>query len=164
MINYMKSIIRILIVLMLTLSFQPFANAQSINGFRIGNEYTYSQFVSSFGIPESYCPYGNGDEKSESYYYDGLYLETQHGGVLYCFSIKSSNYVTLTENIPGGVRCGDQFSKVQPLAAHIKIFETENADNDYITTYHVWFGCDDNSYNITVKNGIITGICYIMLD
>ena len=131
------------------------ALAQDINGLKFEKEYTRSQIIKALGTPDK-----NSGEYSLLYgqsYINVEYVPNSTKLYLESFYVDNPRFITMTEEIEGGVKVGDDISKVKKTKCQIK-----EVDPDCIS---YWYYGDWAVWNIHFdEKGKITGIGFTILN
>ena len=131
------------------------ALAQDINGLKFEKEYTRSQIIKALGTPDK-----NSGEYSLLYgqsYINVEYVPNSTKLYLESFYVDNPRFITMTEEIEGGLRVGDDISKVKKTKC--QIIESKP---DYIC---YWYYGDWAEWSIDFdKKGKITGIGFTILN
>ena len=140
---------KILLAISIVMAFAQNIFAQEVNGLKIGEKYTKNQIIAALGQPDeirgtSYI-YGRSSFYFDSY--DNTFVE---------FYVEDQRFITMTKEISGGLRVGDNVSKARQSKCEIKTEEP-----NYICFWHygdwaVWGVGYDN-------NGKITDISFTLL-
>ena len=142
---------RLILTLCIVVGIAASALAQDVNGLEIGEKYTKNQVIAALGKPD----YINGGSYiyGRSYFnfdtYDNTFTE-------FCI-VNDKRFLTMTKEISGGLRVGDNVSKARQSKCEIKTEEP-----NYICFWHygdwaVWGVGYDN-------NGKITNIFFTILS
>ena len=131
------------------------ALAQDINGLKFEKEYTRSQIIKALGTPDK-------NSGEYSLWYGRSYIsirQVPNSTKLYIneFYVDNPQFITMTEEIKGGLRVGDDISKVKKTKCQIK-----ESGPDYIC---YWYYGDWAVWSIDFdKKGKITGIGFTILN
>ena len=127
------------------------ALAQDINGLKVGEKYTRSQIIKALGTPDK-----NSGEFSYRYWPSYINVDPDEH-ILSSFYVEDPRFNTMTEEIEGGVKVGDDISKVKKTKCQIK-----EVDPDCIS---YWYYGDWAVWNIHFdEKGKITGIGFTILN
>lgn len=136
-----------------------FANSQTtVKSISSEKTYTEKQIFSILGTPEKV----NCDKyKSHcAYYYEGAHFFFLDG-CLVEFSIETNKYSVMTDKVSGGIKVGDNISKVKKIK-NIVCQQLEDEKDCYVIGHSQLI--DQPDYLIYVKNDIITKIIFVTLD
>ena len=131
------------------------ALAQDINGLKFEKEYTRNQIIKALGTPDKHS-------KEYTLWYGQSYINVEYvpnSTKLYLesFYVDNPRFITMTEEIEGGVKVGDDISKVKKTKCQIK-----EVDPDCIS---YWYYGDWAVWNIHFdEKGKITGIGFTILN
>lgn len=157
------SIFKISVIILIFVSCHCLCSAQKLNGLEIGKKYTKEQILSELGnAPTRTDTWDSEFGIGYEYYYRKSVFHFEEGGVFYSYSIGNSEYVTMTEFIPEGIRVGDNISKVLGIGKNVTMDYQKYSENgkNYDAWYRVWFNHSDDIYIIFTKNNIITHIWF----
>ena len=86
-----------------------------VEGMVIGQKLSHEEMVSKFGEPEKFIEYPDSDTEACRYEYPGAdFVFTSDYRLMY-FTVRSSEYTTLSKDVEGGLHVGDHLSKVSHL-------------------------------------------------
>ncbi|MBQ0054115.1 MAG: hypothetical protein KBS89_06655 [Bacteroidales bacterium] len=142
---------RVILTLCIVMGIAASALAQDVNGLKVGEKYTKNQIIAALGKPDNIN--GNTYEYGSSYFnFD--YVDNTFTG--FCI-VNDKRFLTMTEEISGGLRIGDNVSKVKQTKCPKKL-EKPN----YISFWHYgdWADWDVEFDN----NGTITYIGFTILS
>ena len=86
-----------------------------VEGMAIGQKLSHEEMVCKFGEPESFREYPDSDNEAYWYEYPGADFVFNYDYRLLYFSVRSSVYTTLAQDVKGGLHVGDHLSKVSHL-------------------------------------------------
>ena len=124
-------------------------------------KYTGKQIRAVLGNPDSYDTQKGIYGETWSYYY---YKEAQFNfsdGQLLGLDIRTNKYPVMTDKVSGGVKVGDNISKVKKIKSLV-CQQLEGEKNCYIIGQSQMI--DQPDYIIYVKNDIITEIIFAIPD
>ena len=127
------------------------ALAQDVNGLKIDEKYTRSQIIKALGTPDS------GSNKF-CYIYGQSYFNFDNlDNTFVEFYVEDSRFLSMTNEVEGGLRIGDDISKVKKTKCQIR-----ESGPDYIC---YWYYGDWAEWSIDFdKKGKITGIGFTILN
>ena len=131
------------------------ALAQDINGLKFEKEYTRSQIIKALGTPDKHS-------KEYTLWYGQSYINVEYvpnSTKLYLesFYVDNPRFITMTEEIEGGVKVGDDISKVKKTKCQIKEVDPDCISYWYYGDWAVW----DIHFD---EKGKITGIGFTILN
>lgn len=86
-----------------------------VEGMVIGQKLSHEEMVCKFGEPESFREYPDSDNEVYRYEYPGADFVFSYDYRLLYFSVRSSVYTTLAQDVKGGLHVGDHLSKASHL-------------------------------------------------
>ena len=86
-----------------------------VEGMAIGQKLSHEEMVRKFGEPESFREYPDSDNEAYWYEYPGADFVFDYDYRLLYFSVRSSVYTTLAQDVKGGLHVGDHLSKASHL-------------------------------------------------
>ena len=86
-----------------------------VEGMAIGQKLSHEEMVSKFGEPEKFIEYPDSDTEAYRYEYPGADFAFTSDYRLMYFTVRSSEYTTLSQDVEGGLHVGDHLSKVSHL-------------------------------------------------
>jgi hypothetical protein len=86
-----------------------------VEGMVIGQKLSHEEMVSKFGEPEKFIEYPDSDTEACRYEYPGADFAFTSDYRLMYFTVRSSEYTTLSQDVEGGLHVGDHLSKVSHL-------------------------------------------------
>lgn len=138
------------------------ANAQTtVKSISNHKKYTEKQIFSILGNPTKIYRQEGDYGESMCYY---IYKEAEFSfkdGYLFEFSVQTNKYPVMTDKVSGGIKVGDNISKVKKIN-NIVYWQPENDKSVYIINFNQMKNQPD--YEIRTKKGIITCIIFSTLD
>ena len=110
------------------------ALAQDVNGLKIGEKYTRSQIIKALGKPDS------GSDEFCYIYGQSFFNFDEDDNTFTEFSVQDPRFITMTEEIEGGLRVGDDISKVKKTKCQIR-----ESGPDY---FSYWYYAEGITWNI----------------
>jgi hypothetical protein len=86
-----------------------------VEGMVIGQKLSHEEMVSKFGEPEKFIEYPDSDTEAYGYEYPGADFAFTSDYRLMYFTVRSSEYTILSQDVEGGLHVGDHLSKVSHL-------------------------------------------------
>ena len=141
--------------------------AQDINGLDICKKRTKSEFIQLFGQPKDYSKYtpAKGDDGlglgyTESYEFDGIWIDYSEKIGIYSYGISSPDYHVLTDIVSAeGIKVGDNLSKLDNYLKYLskpEYITSGPMKGAYVSDFIQWEG----TMIFDVVNGKITCIAY----
>ena len=138
------------------------ANAQTtVKSITSEKKYTDKQIRAVLGNPDSYDTQKGIYGETLSYYYYKDAEFTFSDGQLLELGIRTNKYPVMTDKVSGGVKVGDNISKVKKIKSLV-CQQLEGEKNCYIIGQSQMI--DQPDYVIYVKNDIIVKILFVTLD
>ncbi len=128
------------------------AIAQDVNGIDIYTKMAKPDVIAIMGEPTKYKYYDSQDNGVDEWYYYNEDLLEFNEGILIGFSIKTDRFPVMTKDVDGGIRVGDNISKLEQL----KPYYGRKGDEDF---YSVLCG-DDYVVKFYAKGNIITYVSF----
>ena len=127
------------------------ALAQDVNGLKVGEKYTRSQIIKALGKPDS------GSDEFCYIYGQSFFNFDEDDNTFTEFSVQDPRFITMTEEIEGGLRVGDDISKVKKTKCQIIESKPDYICYWYYGDWAVWsIGFDEK--------GKITDIGFTILN
>ena len=140
------------------------AKSIDVDGVKIGQKMTYDQFVAKFGKPDRYKQdksEGDGYSYIDEYYWIGKNsFSFINDGTFNEFFITDDRFVALTLWIPGGIRVGDNLSKLDNFKYGKPKIASWLEPEDGLVDYVLFYDYLDAFVFLSVKDGIIHNIRY----
>ena len=109
-------------------------NAQDVNGLEIGKEYTKAQVIDKLGQPDRFEIDNSYDGNGMKFTYGNnifYFYNWGEGAIFADFSIYTEQFVTMSQFVQGGIKIGDDVSKIKLLGLKIEKSGTY--------AYKIWF-------------------------
>ena len=136
------------------------ANAQTtVKSISSEKKYTDKQIRAILGTPISSRIKDYGDKYWDYHYKDANFIFCD--GILLEFDIETNKFPVMTDKVSGGVKVGDNISKVKKIKSLV-CQQLEGEKNCYIIGQSQMI--DQPDYIIYVKNDIITEIIFAIPD
>ena len=133
----------------------------TISSFTLEKTYSEKQIFSVLGNPTKVYRQEGDYGESLCYY---IYKDAEFSfkdGYLFEFSVQTNKYPVMTDKVSGGIKVGDNISKVKKIK-NIVYWQPDDDKNVYIINFNQIKNQPD--YEIRTKNGIITSIIFSTFD
>lgn len=137
------------------------ANAQTtVKSISAEKKYTDKQIQSILGTPDRLVKQeGDDGEALCNYYYQDAKFFFSDGQLIW-MCIETKKYPVMTDRISGGIKVGDNISKVLKIKG-VRYSQSDDDKSCYFISFNKY---NEPDYSIWTKNGIITVIGYTLLD